>query len=127
MFHGILYGNLDQHGREIDRVRVKGRIDIPCQMEVRPQRLRLQVQIRTHEPQLLPQRNTELLRDLQATNIVLNDAILRLILISTPKIARGSEVILQVLITDHYHLGIYAYRIRVTPQQLISQPGVPLF
>ena len=62
-----------------------------------------------------------------ATNIVLNDAILRLILISTPKIARGSEVILQVLITDHYHLGIYAYRIRVTPQQLISQPGVPLF
>ena len=32
MFHGILYGNLDQHGREIDRVRVKGRIDIPCQM-----------------------------------------------------------------------------------------------
>ncbi len=30
-----------------------------------------------------------------ATNIVLNDAILRLILISTPKIARGSEVILQ--------------------------------
>ena len=67
MFHGILYGNLDQHGREIDRVRVKGRIDIPCQMEVRPQRLRLQVQIRTHEPQLLPQRNTELFRDLQAT------------------------------------------------------------
>ena len=62
-----------------------------------------------------------------ATNIVLNDAILRLVLIGTPKIARGSEIILQVLITDRYHLGIYAYRIRVTPQQLISQPGVPLF
>ena len=46
-----------------------------------------------------------------ATNIVLNDAILRLVLIGTPKIARGSEVILQVLITDRYHLGIYAYRI----------------